>query len=62
VAYITDVIVAISEYLFRRKLYDRLTILCEMTQDSLIYRTEPATKKWKTEELNVKIGYAQKYR
>jgi len=29
---------------------------------SLIYRTEPTTKKWKKDKLKSKNGYAQKYR
>jgi len=37
-----------------------LTCAQKLTRVSLIYRTEPTTKKWKTEKR--KNGYAQKYR
>jgi len=39
-----------------------LTCAQKLTRVSLIYRTEPTTKKWKTEKVNSKNGYAQKYR
>ena len=39
-----------------------LTCARKLTQVSLIYRTEPKTKKWKKEELKRNNGYAQNYR
>jgi len=39
-----------------------LTCARKLTQFSLIYRTEPKTKKWKKEELKRNNGYAQNYR
>ena len=38
-----------------------LTCAQKPTWASLIYRTEPIIKKWKTEKLKSKKGYAQKY-
>jgi len=50
------------------KRYDTIRdaiLMCakKVTGVSLMYHTEPTTKKWKTEKLkSKKIGYAQKFR
>jgi len=33
----------------------------KLTLVSLVYHTEPATKKWKEEKVKSENGYAQKY-
>ena len=39
-----------------------LTCARKLTRVSLIYRTEPTSKKWKIGNLKSKNGYAQNYR